>query len=51
LNQSKIHQLNGINKGKEQKFHKVGTVPKLNRKIVNRVKSDTPNTYMHDPSL
>jgi hypothetical protein len=32
-------------KMKTEKFHSVGTVPKSNRKIVERGKIDTPKTY------
>jgi len=39
------------NKGKNQKYHAVGTAPKYNRKIVERGKIDTPNTQIHDHSL
>jgi len=36
---------------KKQKYHMVGTVPKSNRKIVQRDKIDIPNTQIHDRSL
>jgi hypothetical protein len=29
-------------------FNTLGTFPKINRKIVERDKFDTPNTQMHD---
>jgi hypothetical protein len=32
-----------------EKYHTVGTVQKYNRKIIERVKNDTPNTQIHDP--
>jgi hypothetical protein len=34
-----------------KKYHTVGTVPKPNRKIVERGKINTPNTLIHDHSL
>jgi len=34
-----------------KKYHTVGTVPKSNRKIVERCKIETPNTQIHDLSL
>jgi len=36
---------------KNKQYHTVGTVPNSNRKIVERVKSDTPNAHIHDCSL
>ena len=37
-----------INKAKSKKYHTVGTVPKSNIKIVERVKIDTTaHKYMH----
>ena len=39
------------NKLKNNKYHTVGTVPKYERKIVERGKIDTSNTQMHDCSL
>jgi len=36
---------------KQNKFHTVATVPKLNREIVETCKVDTPNTYVHDLRL
>ena len=36
---------------KNIKYHTVGTVPKFNRKIQYRGKTDTPNTQIHDNSL
>jgi len=38
-------------KMKNKKYHTVGTVPKSNRKIVERGKVYTPNTQIHDRSL
>jgi len=35
----------------KKKYHTDGTVPKSNRKIVERVKIDTANTQKHDRSL
>ena len=40
-----------MNKMKNKKYHTVETIPKLNIKIVERGKIDTPNTQIHDPSL
>ena len=37
--------------GSKNKYHTFGTVPKSNRKIVERGKIDTPNTYIHYRSL
>jgi hypothetical protein len=34
-----------------EKYHTVGTVPKPNRKIVERAKINTPNSLIHDHSL
>jgi hypothetical protein len=34
-----------------KKYHIVRTVPKSNRKIIERVRIDTPNTQIHDHSL
>jgi hypothetical protein len=36
---------------KIKKYHTVGTVPKYNRKIVERGKIDTFNTHLHERSL
>jgi len=36
---------------KNKKFHTVRTFPKSNRKIIERGKIYTPNTYTHDRSL
>jgi len=36
---------------KNKQYHNVGTVPRLNRQIVERNKIDTPKTEMHDLSL
>ena len=36
---------------KNKKYHYVGTVPKSNRKIVERMKIDTRITQIHDGSL
>jgi hypothetical protein len=33
-----------MNKMKAKKYHTVGTIPKFNRKIVERGQLDTPNT-------
>jgi len=35
----------------KKKYHIIGTVPKSNKKIVDRGKIDTPNTIIHDRSL
>jgi hypothetical protein len=40
-----------MKKMKNNKYHTVGTVPKSNRKIVERDKIDTSNTQIHDLSL
>jgi len=39
----------GINE--KQKYHTLGTVPIANRKVVERTKTDTQNTHVHDLSL
>jgi len=39
------------NKMKDKKYHTYVTVPKSNRKIVERGKLDTPDTKIHDHSL
>ena len=36
---------------KAKKYHTVGTIPKFNRKIVERGQIDNPNTQIHDLSL
>jgi len=36
---------------KNMKYHTVGTIPKYNRKIVERGKIDTPKTQIHDNPL
>ena len=36
---------------KNQNYHTVGTVQSSNRKILERVKINTPNTQIHDRSL
>jgi len=36
---------------KNKKYHTVGTVPKSNRKIVERGKIDIPNTQIYDRSF
>jgi len=36
---------------KQKQYHTVGTVPKSNIKIVERGKTDTPNTNIYDRSL
>jgi hypothetical protein len=36
---------------KNKKYHTVGTVPKSNRKIVEKSEIDSPNIYIHDHSL
>ena len=36
---------------KYKKYHTVGTIPKLNTKIVERDKIDTPNAQTRDRSL
>jgi hypothetical protein len=36
---------------KKQKYHTVGTIPKSERKIVERDKIDSPNTQIHECSL
>jgi len=36
---------------KNENYHTVGTIPKSNRKIIERGKTDTPNTQIHDRSL
>jgi hypothetical protein len=38
-------------KRKNEKYNTVGTVPKSNRKIIDRGKTDTPSTTLHDHSL
>ena len=38
-------------KWKSKKYHIVGTDPKFNRNIVERVTFDIPNTYIHDRPL
>ena len=43
--------LQPLNKMINKKYHTVGTVPKSNRKIVERCKIETPNTQIHDLSL
>jgi hypothetical protein len=40
-----------MTKMKNKKYHTVETIPKLNIKIVERGKIDTPSTQIHDPSL
>jgi hypothetical protein len=37
-----------MNKMKNKKYHTVETIPKLNIKIVERGKIDTPNIQKHD---
>ena len=39
------------NNMKHKKYHTVGTIPKLNIKIVENDKIDTSNTQIHDCSL
>ena len=34
-----------------KKFHTVGTIPKFNRKIIERGNIDIPNIHVHDRSL
>jgi hypothetical protein len=34
-----------------RKYHTIGTVPKSNRKIVERSNIDASNTHIHDRSL
>jgi hypothetical protein len=36
---------------KTKKCHTFGTVPKSNRKIIEKGKMDTPNKQIHDHSL
>jgi len=36
---------------KNKNYHIVGTVPKSNRKIVEKGKIDDPNTQIHDVTL
>ena len=36
---------------KNEKYNTVGTVPKSNRKIIDRGKTDTSSTTIHDSSL
>ena len=40
-----------MNKMKNKKYQTVETILKLNIKIVERGKIDTPSTQIHDPSL
>jgi hypothetical protein len=40
-----------MKKKNKQKTHTVGTVPKSNRKIVERDEIDTINTHIHDCSF
>jgi hypothetical protein len=39
------------NKEKSKNYHTVGTFPKSNRKIVEKGKTHTPYTQIHDHSL
>jgi hypothetical protein len=36
---------------KAKKYHTVGTIPKSNRKIIERCTINTPDTQMYDRSL
>jgi len=38
-------------KWKKNKYHIIGTVPKSDRKIVDRGKINTPDTIIHDRPL
>jgi len=40
-----------LNKNKTKYYYSVGTISKYNRKIVERVKIEIPNTHIHDRSL
>jgi len=47
---SRIDQPYTGNRMKNNDYHTVGTIPKPNIKIVERDKTDTPNTKLHDRS-
>jgi uncharacterized membrane protein len=48
INTAAFAQLNKVVKNEAKKCHTAGTVLNTNRKIVERVKIDTPNTQIHD---